>query len=43
MKKKGLSALLLSTLLVIGGCEVATKKDVVKEDSKEPSECTKAS
>ncbi|WP_103107709.1 ABC transporter substrate-binding protein [Brevibacillus reuszeri] len=37
MKKKGLSALLLSTLLVIGGCEVATKKDVVKEDSKEPS------
>ena len=37
MKKKGLSALLLSTLLVMGGCEVATKKDVVKEDSKEPS------
>ncbi|MFP3389612.1 ABC transporter substrate-binding protein [Brevibacillus sp. SIMBA_040] len=37
MKKRGLSALLLSTLLVIGGCEVATKKDVVKEDSKEPS------
>lgn len=37
MKKKGLSALLLSTLLVIGGCEVATKKDVVKEDSKESS------
>ncbi|WP_312113995.1 ABC transporter substrate-binding protein [Brevibacillus reuszeri] len=37
MKKRGLSALLLSTLLVVGGCEVATKKDVVKEESKEPS------
>ncbi|MGG1661721.1 ABC transporter substrate-binding protein [Brevibacillus sp. NRS-1366] len=36
MNKKVVSALFLSTLLVLGGCEIATKKDVVKDVTKEP-------
>jgi peptide/nickel transport system substrate-binding protein len=37
MKKRAIPALLLSSMLVLGGCEIATKKDVVAETGKEPA------
>ncbi|NEW09384.1 hypothetical protein GK047_25910 [Paenibacillus sp. SYP-B3998] len=37
MKKRAIPALLLSSMLVLGGCQIATKKDVVAETSKEPA------